>query len=67
MDFMKLEPVPEGESYLAFPCHENQLVDVKENEDPLLMKFPVTNSENEVSHVCIFVHMSVLTIRVKYL
>lgn len=54
MDFMKPEPDPDRESYIAFFCNENELVGMKENEDPLLMKFPVTDSENEVSHLSVY-------------
>jgi hypothetical protein len=56
MDFMKPEPEPDGESYLAFSSSENHWVNVKGNEDPLLMKFPVTYSENEVSHLYVCTH-----------
>jgi hypothetical protein len=63
MDFMK--PEPDEESYLASSGNKNQLVDVKEDEDAHLMKFPVSNSENEVSllYVCTSLH----TMTVMYL
>jgi hypothetical protein len=44
MDFIKPEPDLEGELYLT-SHNDNQLTD----EDPLSIKFPVANYENEVS------------------
>jgi hypothetical protein len=43
MDVVKLEPDPDGKSYPT-SSHNEQLIGVKEDQDPLLMK-----TENEVS------------------
>jgi hypothetical protein len=52
MDFIKPEPDTDGEAFLTFSCNENQLIDVKQDEDPLLIRFPV-KIDNEVSYICI--------------
>jgi hypothetical protein len=49
MDFMKPEPDPDGESFLTYQ-DENKLIDIEE-KDAIIMKFPVKNSEYEVSHM----------------
>jgi hypothetical protein len=49
MDVVKLEPDSDGKS-CPMSCHnENQLIGVKEDQDPLLIKFPLVKTENEVS------------------
>jgi hypothetical protein len=55
MDYIK--PDPDGELYLTSSQNENQQIDVKEEEDPLLIKLPVASSENEVSchSVCLLI------------
>jgi hypothetical protein len=52
MEFIKteLEPEPDGESYLTCACDQNELTGVKDDEDPLLLKCPLMNPENKVSH-----------------
>jgi hypothetical protein len=52
MDFIKPEPDPDGEAFQTFSYNENQLIDVKQDEDPLLIRFPV-KTDNEVSFVSI--------------
>ena len=49
MNVMKCEPDPDGESIRTSSGNENQLTDMKKDKSNLLMKFPVTDSENEVS------------------
>ncbi|XP_023728116.1 uncharacterized protein LOC111875807 isoform X7 [Cryptotermes secundus] len=46
MDFIKREPDTDGEGFLTFSCSESQLIEVKQDEDPLLIKFPV-KTDNE--------------------
>jgi hypothetical protein len=48
MDFIKLEPESDGDSYSAPSYNESRLPDIKA-EDPLLIRFPVMKTENEVS------------------
>jgi hypothetical protein len=49
MNVVKLEPDPDAKSF-STSCHnENQLIGVKEDQDPLLIRFPLTKTENEVS------------------
>jgi hypothetical protein len=43
MNFMKPEPDPDWESYWAYHS-ECQLVDLEEDMDPIVMKFPIMNS-----------------------
>jgi len=50
MNVMKHEPDPDGESFLASSDNESQLTDIKEGKDQVLMKLPVTESENEVNY-----------------
>lgn len=47
MNVTKCESDPDGESFLTSSDSENEPMDMKEEKDHLLMKFPVTNSENE--------------------
>ncbi|PNF19955.1 hypothetical protein B7P43_G10369, partial [Cryptotermes secundus] len=46
MNFMKPEPDPDGESYQSYH-NENQLIDTEEDKGPIVIKFPVMNSEYE--------------------
>jgi hypothetical protein len=48
MDFIKPEPESDGDSYSAPSYNESWLPDIKA-EDPLLIRFPVMKTENEVS------------------
>jgi hypothetical protein len=50
MDFIK--PEPDGEHYWTSHS-ENQLIYVKEEEDPLLIRLPQMKAENEVSCMCV--------------
>jgi hypothetical protein len=54
MDFMKSEPNSDSEACLTFSYSENEMVDVKEEGDPLLITFPVVKPENEVMLCFIF-------------
>lgn len=49
MNVMKHEPDPDGESFKSSD-NESQLTDIKEGKDQVLMKLPVTESENEVNY-----------------
>jgi hypothetical protein len=53
MNVMKCEPDPDGESFRTSSDNESQLNDMKEDIDHVLMKLPVTDSENEVNYVCL--------------
>lgn len=53
MEFMKTEPEPIGESYPTSTCDQNELTGVREDKDPLLLKCPLMEPENEVSS---FIH-----------
>lgn len=50
MNVMKCEPDPDGESFLTSSDNECQLTDIKEGNDQVSMKLPVTESENEVNY-----------------
>jgi hypothetical protein len=49
MDFIKCEPDSDGESYSTSSQKQNLLTDVKEDEDPLFISYPLMKTENEVS------------------
>lgn len=49
MEFIKLEFDPGGEFYPTSCGNENHLMGIKEDEDPLLVKYPPVKAENEVS------------------
>jgi hypothetical protein len=54
MDIIKPEPEYDGDTYSAPSCNASQLPDI-EAEDPLLIRFSVMKTENEVS-LCLSVH-----------
>ena len=49
MDFIKCEPDSDGELYPTSSQNQNLLNDVKEDEDPLFISYPLMKTENEVS------------------
>jgi hypothetical protein len=49
MEFIKPEFDPDGELYPASCVNENHLMGIKEDEDPLLVRYPLVKAENEVS------------------
>lgn len=49
MEFIKLEFDPDGELYPTSCGNENHLMGIKEDEDPLLVRYPLVKAENEVS------------------
>jgi len=55
MEFIKTEPElePDGESYLTSAYDQNEILGVREDEDPLLVKCPLIKTENEVSCMAI--------------
>lgn len=54
-DFIKSEPNLHCETY-ASPSHdENEVTDAKEEEDPLLLTFPLRQTGNEVSYMSLLV------------
>lgn len=57
---MKCEPDPDGESFRTSSGNENQLTDMKKDKSKLLMKFPVTDSENEVNYKSIYCFLSTM-------
>jgi hypothetical protein len=54
MNFIKSESNSDCEPCLKFSHSENEIVDVKEEGDPLLITFPVVKPENEVMLCFIF-------------
>jgi hypothetical protein len=52
MDCMKSEADPDAEVYAA-SCGEIQLVDIKQEEQPLSISFPPANDGNDVSCQCV--------------
>jgi len=52
MDCMKTKPDPDDEVYLA-SCSEIQLVDIKQEEQPLSISFPPAKDGNNVSCQCV--------------
>ena len=52
MDCIKSEPDTDSEVYLA-SCSEIQLVDVKQEEQPLSISFPPAKDGNDVSCQCV--------------
>jgi hypothetical protein len=53
MEFMK--PEPDDELYLTYSHSETLLIDVKDDEDPLLIRFPETKTETEVGFMSLSV------------
>ena len=54
-DFIKSEPISYCETYASPSRNENDTTGAKEEEDPLLLTFPLTQTENEVSYVSLLV------------
>jgi len=54
-DFVKSEPNSYCETYASPSHNENEVTGAKEEEDPLLLTFPLTQTENEVSYMSLFV------------
>jgi hypothetical protein len=54
-EFIKCEPNSYCETYVSPSHNENEMTGTKEEEDPLLLTFPLTQTENEVSYVSLFV------------
>jgi hypothetical protein len=54
-DFVKSEPNSYCETYASPSRNENEVTGAKEEEDPLLLTFPLTQTENEVSYMSLFV------------
>ena len=52
MDCIKTEPDPDAEVYSA-SCSEIQLVDIKQEEQPLAISFPPAKDGNDVSCQCV--------------
>jgi len=52
MDCIKTEPDPDDEVYSA-SCDEIQLIDVKQEEQPLSIRYPPAKDANDVSCQCI--------------
>jgi len=49
MEFIKPEFDPDGELYPTSCVNKNDLMGIKEDEDPLLVRYPLVKAENEVS------------------
>jgi hypothetical protein len=56
MEFIKPEFDPNGELCPASCVSENNLMGVKEDEDPLFIRYPLMKAENEVSSLSITRH-----------
>ena len=52
MDCIKTEPDPDDEVYSA-SCSEIQLVDIKQEEQPLPISFPPAKDGNDVRYKCV--------------
>jgi hypothetical protein len=52
MDCIKTEPDPDDEVHLA-SCSENQLVDMKQEEQPFSISFPPAVDGSDVSCQCV--------------
>jgi hypothetical protein len=53
---MKAEPDSESEMYLIYSDNADDLLDMKEEEDPLAITFPVMEDKIEVSCVHVLVY-----------
>jgi hypothetical protein len=49
MDFIKSEPNSDCETYVTLSHSENEVISIKEEEDPLLITSSVMNNGDEVS------------------
>lgn len=49
MEFIKPEPNPDGEMCPTSFVNGNHLTDIKEDEDPLFIRYPLMKAENEVN------------------
>jgi hypothetical protein len=49
MNLMKMEPDDVSETCLSCSYNESELLDIKEDGDPLSITFPVIKTEDEVS------------------
>jgi hypothetical protein len=56
MEFIKPEFDPDGELCPATCVNENHLMGIKEDEDPLFIRYPSMKAENEVSPLIITKH-----------
>jgi hypothetical protein len=56
MDFIKPEFDSDGELCPTTCVNENNLMGIKEDEDPLLIRYPLMKAENEVSPLSITKH-----------
>lgn len=56
MNFMKTEPDSDSENYLKYSQNEDELLDVKEEENPVPITFPVMEAKIEVSCVYVLVY-----------
>lgn len=54
-DIIKSESNSYCETYASPSHNENDMTGAKEEEDPLLLTFPLTQTENEVSCMSLFV------------
>jgi hypothetical protein len=54
-DSIKVEPKSYCETYVSPSHSENEITGTKEEEDPLLLTFPLMQNENEVSYMSLLV------------
>jgi hypothetical protein len=52
MDCITTEPDPDAEVQLVY-CSETQLVDIKQEQQPVLISFPTAEDGNDVSCQCV--------------
>jgi hypothetical protein len=67
MEFVNTEPDTDNERFLTSPASGSQPINIKAEEDPVLMTFPLMRSESEVSCMFVVKHISQITIIIYYL
>jgi hypothetical protein len=56
MNFIKTEPDSDSEMYLKYSDNVDELLDIKEEENPIAITFPVMEVKIEVSCVHVLVY-----------
>jgi hypothetical protein len=49
MNLIKMEPDADSETYLSYSHNVSEMLDIKEEGDPVSITFPLMKTENEVS------------------
>jgi hypothetical protein len=58
MEFVNTKRDTDSERFLTSPPSGSEPINIKAEEDPVLITFPVMRSEGEVSYVLVFRHIS---------